>query len=53
MEFTGSAALAYQNLFIPSLLTFLGDSSSEVRQAAGYGCGVMAQFGQEAFARKL
>lgn len=53
MEFTGPAALKYQNYFIPSLLTFLGDQSSEVRQAASYGCGVMAQFGQEAFSREF
>ncbi len=49
MEFTGPASVNYQNQFIPLLLQYLGDPSPEVRQAAGYGCGVMAQFGQEAF----
>jgi len=51
MEFTGPAAVQYQQLFMTHLLNYLGDSSSEVRQAASYGCGVMAQFGHEAFAR--
>jgi len=53
MEFTGAHALKYQNIFIPSLLSFLDDQSPEVRQAASYGCGIMAQYGQGAFARKL
>lgn len=50
MEFTGAACVKYQQMFVPTLLSFLGDSSSEVRQAASYGCGIMAQFGQDAFA---
>jgi hypothetical protein len=49
MEFTGPASAKYQQLFIPHLLNYLGDQTSEVRQAASYGCGVMAQFGQNAF----
>jgi hypothetical protein len=53
MEFTGPAAINYQHIFVPSLLAFLGDQSSEVRQAAAYGCGVMAQYGQETFSRKF
>jgi len=53
VEFTGPAALKYQNLFVPSLLNYLEDSSAEVRQAAAYGCGIMAQFGGEAFAGNL
>ncbi|CAL8124033.1 unnamed protein product [Orchesella dallaii] len=49
MEFTGPACVNYQNQFIPQLLNYVADASPEVRQAASYGCGVMAQFGQEAF----
>jgi hypothetical protein len=50
VEFTGPAAVKYQHLFVPNLLNYLGDSSAEVRQAAAYGCGIMAQFGGETFA---
>jgi len=52
VEFTGAAAIKYQHMFVPHLLNYLADGSPEVRQACGYGCGIMAQFGQEAFARK-
>ena len=53
MEFTGGAAVKYQHLFVPNMLNYLSDTSAEVRQAASYGCGIMAQHGQEAFARKF
>jgi len=50
MEYTGDAALKYQQMFLPPMISALGDSSAEVRQAAAYGSGVMAQFGTEHFA---
>lgn len=50
MEYTGPAAIKYQQTFIPPLLNYLTDSTAEVRQAASYGCGVMAQYGNETFA---
>jgi hypothetical protein len=50
MEFTGAAAVKYQHSFVPNMLTYLSDTSAEVRQAASYGCGIMAQYGQDAFA---
>lgn len=52
MEFTGPASAKYQNQFIPQLVNYLSDASPEVRQAASYGCGVMAQFGQDVYTRK-
>jgi len=49
LEFTGPAAVMYSQVFVPSMLKYVTDSSPEVRQAAAYGCGLMAQFGGAAF----
>jgi len=51
MEFTGAAAVKYQQAFVPNMLNYLSDTSAEVRQASSYGCGIMAQYGQDAFAQ--
>ncbi|KAK9870586.1 hypothetical protein WA026_008149 [Henosepilachna vigintioctopunctata] len=53
IEYSGPACAKYQGLFIPALHTYLKDKSSEVRQAASYGWGVLAQFGGEAFVSEL
>lgn len=50
IEFTGPMAIKYQNIFLPVMLEYMNDQSAEVRQAAAYGAGIMAQFGREAFA---
>jgi len=50
IEFTGPAAAKYHQIFVPTMLEFVTDSSAEVRQAAAYGCGLMAQFGGAPFA---
>ncbi|SPP83609.1 importin-5 [Drosophila guanche] len=50
IEFCGPASAPYQQIFTPALLQYVGDKSPEVRQAAAYGCGVLAQFGGEQFA---
>jgi len=51
LEFTGPAAAKYQHGFVTPMLNYLGDPSAEVRQAAAYGCGVMAQFAGDIFAQ--
>lgn len=33
------------------MILYIADKSAEVRQAAAYGCGVLGQFGGEAFAQ--
>ncbi|KAI4464528.1 importin beta [Holotrichia oblita] len=53
IEFTGPASLKYQGLFLPPLAVYLKDKAPEVRQAAAYGWGVLAQFGGEQFAPEL
>lgn len=47
-EFTGPECHKYQQIFLTPLFEYTKDASSEVRQAATYGCGVLAQvcFGQ-------
>ena len=42
--------MKYQEYFLKVLLSSIQDHSSEVRQAAAYGCGVMAQFGGNGYA---
>ncbi|XP_065645184.1 importin-5 isoform X3 [Hydra vulgaris] len=44
LEYTGAASIKYQEYFLKTLLSSVQDSSPEVRQAAAYGCGIMAQF---------
>lgn len=50
IEFTGPCAAKYSQIFVPTMLEYVTDSSPEVRQAAAYGCGLMAQFGGAPFA---
>lgn len=45
LEYTGTASIKYQQYFLKALLSGIQDQNPEVRQAAAYGCGVMAQFG--------
>lgn len=45
LEYTGPLSSKYQTYFLEFLLASVQDTSAEVRQAAAYGCGVMAQFG--------
>lgn len=50
IEFCGPDSAPYQQFFTPALLQYVSDKSPEVRQAAAYGCGVLAQFGGEQYA---
>ncbi|KAH8294819.1 hypothetical protein KR018_003373 [Drosophila ironensis] len=50
IEFCGPASAPYSQIFTPALQRYIADKSSDVRQAAAYGCGVLAQFGGEQFA---
>jgi len=45
LEYTGASSIKYQQFFLKSLLSSISDENPEVRQAAAYGCGVMAHFG--------
>lgn len=46
----GPACIKYQDIFLEPMLSGLRSAEAEVRQAAAYGCGVLAQFGGAAFA---
>lgn len=46
----GPACVKYQDIFLEPMLSGLSSGEAEVRQAASYGCGVLAQFGGEQFA---
>ncbi|XP_057301681.1 importin-5-like isoform X2 [Hydractinia symbiolongicarpus] len=50
LEYTGPISVKYQDCFLKPLINSVQDHSPEVRQAAAYGCGVMAQFGGESYA---
>ncbi|XP_028039951.1 importin-5 [Bombyx mandarina] len=50
IEFGGPACVKYQDIFLEPMLNALRESEPEVRQAAAYGCGVLAQFGDVQFA---
>ncbi|KAI4504097.1 hypothetical protein M0802_000568 [Mischocyttarus mexicanus] len=50
IEFGGPECAKYQELFLRPMIQYVSDKSAEVRQAAAYGCGVLGQFGGEAFA---
>ncbi|KAM3958280.1 karyopherin beta 3 [Aphomia sociella] len=50
IEFGGPACIKYQNIFLEPMLEGLRSREAEVRQAASYGCGVLAQFGGTQFA---
>lgn len=50
VEYTGAASAKYAGDFVPSIAAALEDrKSSDLRQAAAYGVGVMAQFGGDAY----
>jgi HEAT repeat protein len=53
IEFTGLASAKYQGFFLQPLALYVKDKSHEVRQAAAYGWGVLAQFGGEQFAGEV
>lgn len=50
VEYSGPLCAQYQHIFLQPLLEYTKDKSPEVRQAATYGCGVLAQFAGEQFA---
>ncbi|XP_055308720.1 importin-5-like isoform X4 [Sitodiplosis mosellana] len=50
IEFYGPLCAQYQHVFLQPVLQYTKDESQEVRQAAIYGCGVLAQFGGDQFA---
>ncbi|XP_076436016.1 importin-5-like isoform X1 [Babylonia areolata] len=45
LEHCGPVSANYQNYFLQSMVEYITDKQAEVRQAACYGIGVMAQFG--------
>lgn len=47
MEHCSPSSFKYAEYFVQRMLQSLGDPSPEVRQAAAYGVGVMAQYGGE------
>nr|CAH7769767.1 unnamed protein product [Callosobruchus chinensis] len=53
IEFAGPACAKYQGYFLQPLAVYVKDKSSEVRQAAAYGWGVLAQCGGEQFAAEV
>ncbi|CAG9771200.1 unnamed protein product [Ceutorhynchus assimilis] len=53
IEYCGPACVKYQNIFLEPLAVYIRDKNCEVRQAAAYGWGVLAQFGGEQFAGEV
>ncbi|XP_017765333.1 PREDICTED: importin-5 isoform X3 [Eufriesea mexicana] len=51
IEFGGPECAKYQEYFLRPMIQYVSDKSAEVRQAAAYGCGVLGQYGGEAFAQ--
>lgn len=51
LEFSGPACAAYQQFFLQPMITYCKDKQPEVRQAALYGCGILAQHGGDQFAQ--
>ncbi|KAK2573809.1 Importin-5 [Acropora cervicornis] len=49
IEHTGSASFKYQEYFLRPMMNYVVDGIADVRQAACYGCGMMAQFGGEEY----
>lgn len=49
--FVGPACAKYQHYFLQPIVNAVLDEAAEVRQAAAYGCGVLAQFGGDQFAQ--
>nr|CAD7590238.1 unnamed protein product [Timema genevievae] len=50
IEYGGPNCVKYQQHFLGPLLNYVSDEMAEVRQAAVYGWGALAQFGGESFA---
>lgn len=50
-EFCGPACAQYQPYFLQHMIQYCKDRQNEVRQAAIYGCGILAQFGGNQFAQ--
>ncbi|CAK9814312.1 Ipo5 [Anthophora quadrimaculata] len=51
LKFGGPECTKYQEYFLRPMIQYVSDKSAEVRQAAAYGCGVLGQYGGEAFAQ--
>jgi importin-5 len=51
IEFSGPPCAQYQSYFLQPMITYCKDRQPEVRQAAMYGCGVLAMHGGEQFAQ--
>ncbi|XP_077293524.1 karyopherin beta 3 isoform X2 [Arctopsyche grandis] len=51
IEFGGPACAKYQHYFLQPIVNSVINEAAEVRQAAAYGCGVIAQFGGDQFAQ--
>ncbi|RNA44474.1 Importin-5, partial [Brachionus plicatilis] len=51
IEFCGEASIGYQKHFLKRLIESLVDEAPEIRQAASYGCGVMAMHGGAQYAQ--
>ncbi|KAF2351074.1 Armadillo-type fold [Trinorchestia longiramus] len=49
IEFGGPSCVKYSDHFLQPLMSFISSKQCEVRQAAVYGCGVLAQFGGPSF----
>lgn len=49
-EFGRTKCAEYQHLFLQPLIQYVSDKTPEVRQAAVYGCGVLAMYGGDQFA---
>lgn len=50
-EFTGPSCAQYQQYFLQPMITYCKDKQPEVRQAAIYGCGILAMFGGDQYAQ--
>lgn len=50
IEFGGAASMKYSSVFLQPMAAYVSDKIAEVRQAAAYGWGVLAQFGGEQYA---
>eukprot|EP00058_Branchiostoma_floridae_P007832 XP_002593320.1 hypothetical protein BRAFLDRAFT_119588 [Branchiostoma floridae] len=53
VEYCGPVSFKYQQHFLQPMVAAITDKNAEVRQAAAYGCGVMAQFGGENYKQAL
>ncbi|EAT37896.1 AAEL010159-PA [Aedes aegypti] len=49
IEYSGPMCAQYQAFFMQPMLEYVKDPQPEVRQAAVYGCGVLAQYGGDQF----